>query len=62
MIRIALRNIKYGGFSQLVSVDIKEANKAAFITLTNPKKRNTLSSSAMRDLSEAFTQVERSVN
>ena len=46
---------KFAQFSQLISLEFKEAQKAAFITLSNPKKRNTLSSAAMNDLRAALT-------
>lgn len=41
----------------LVSLNYNADQKTAFIKMTNPKKRNTLSLNALNTLKDTFTQV-----
>ena len=47
--------------SKLISVNFNDSQKAAYIKMTNVKKRNTLSLEALKDLQQAFSTVEEQV-
>ena len=59
MLRVVLPKFT---FSSLVNLKINEENKAAYITLVNPKKRNTLSLATLTEINDALGKVEQSVS
>ena len=59
MLRLAVRQY---GFSQLTTLRFDDSAKAAYITLSNPKKRNTLSHATIKDLQQAFNFIEKKVH
>ena len=47
--------------SSLIKLKINPHNKAAYITMSNPSKRNNLSTTAMNEIYQALNEVEESV-